>query len=52
MTLKKGGERWVVQVGKCEEGGFRVGRGVGYKWTDGRTEMKERWRRLVKDLVM
>lgn len=44
----KGG---VLEV-KCE--GFGVGRQRGkngYKWTDGRTEMKERWRRLVKDLV-
>lgn len=50
MTLKKEVKGGVLVV-ECE--GFGVGRGRknGHKWTDGRTEMKERWRRLVKDLV-
>lgn len=29
-----------------EGGGVQGWREVGYKWTDGRTEMKERWWRL------
>lgn len=62
--VRGAGGPWTV-AGDPQEGGEGGGAGVcvggvwcwqgagknGYKWIDGRTEMKGRWRRLVKDLV-